>query len=200
MAEHYFSAKPTSASDPGLIKATIRGVHLELLTDAGVFSHRRLDNGTRLLAESMTVPAEGGLLDVGCGYGPLGILAGKLNPRIDVWMTDINERAVRLAEENARRNGVNARVLRGDLYEPVRDRLFDVIVSNPPVSAGMRSVVEPLVSGAVSHLKPGGLLQLVIQSNKGGKTLEAMMLEHLGSCAVTSRGGGFRVLTSAKPT
>jgi 16S rRNA (guanine1207-N2)-methyltransferase len=108
-------------------------------------------------------------------------------------MTDVNERAAALAEENAARGGVKATVRRGSFYEPVDEEKFDVIVTNPPISAGMARVVEPMISGAPAHLKSGGSLQLVVQSNKGGRTVEGLLGESFGSIEVLARGGGYRV-------
>jgi 16S rRNA (guanine1207-N2)-methyltransferase len=125
------------------VRCRLRGIEYEFLTSSGVFSRKRIDLGTRLLVESMLLPDEGELLDVGCGYGVVGIVAASLRPRLSVFMTDVNERAVYLAERNVERCGlVNVTVRGGDLYGPVEGGLFDVIVSNPPFSAGWRSVVE----------------------------------------------------------
>ncbi len=194
MSEHYFSENPTSPEERGLIRATLRGLKLEFVTSNGVFSHRRIDNGTRLLVEFMEVPPAGRLLDLGCGYGVIGIVAARLSMGLDVTMTDVNPRAVALAAENATRNGVKAMVLRGSLYEPVGDRKFDAIVTNPPISAGMARVVEPIISGAPAHLEACGSLQLVVQSNKGGRTVAAMMKKSFGEAHVLAKGGGYRVL------
>ncbi|UCD44517.1 MAG: class I SAM-dependent methyltransferase [Candidatus Bathyarchaeota archaeon] len=195
MSEHYFSKTPSSPERPGLLMCRLRGHDFEFVTSSGVFSHRRIDRGTRLLVESMVLPEEGGLLDLGCGYGPVGIVAAKLRPGLRVLMTDVNERAVDLARANARRNGVaDVEVRVGDLYEPVGDEVFGAIVSNPPISAGLHRVVEPLVVGAVGHLADGGTLQLVVQSRKGGRALASLVERHLGGCEVVARGGGYRVL------
>ncbi len=118
VSQHYFSENPTSPEKRGLIKTRLRGLDFEFETSSGVFSHRRVDSGTRLLVESMRLPVEGRVLDLGCGYGVVGIVAAKLNPILEVWMTDVNSRAVSLAEANVRRNGVKATVRQGNLYEP----------------------------------------------------------------------------------
>ena len=176
----------------------LRGLEFEFFTSPGVFSYRRIDKGTRLLIESMVLPGEGRVLDVGCGYGSVGIVAASLVPGLEVWMTDVNERAVALARRNSEWNGINVAVRRGDLYGPVGDLLFDVVLSNPPISAGMRRVVEPLVAGAVDRLVEGGSLQVVVQTNKGGRTLASMMEGCFGGLEVVARGSGYRVLRSVK--
>jgi len=195
--EHYFSENPTSPEERGLIRCTLRGLDFEFETSSGIFSHRKVDNGTRLLAESMILPQRGMVLDLGCGFGALGIAAARLNPSLDVLMTDINSRAVALAEENAERNGVRATVRQGNLYEPVEGKLFDLILTNPPISAGIDAVVKPMIRGAPAHLSGGGSIQLVVQSNKGGKTLARLMGETFGGVEVTAKGGGYRVLKSS---
>jgi len=199
VVEHYFSRRPSSKGRRGLVKARLRGLDLEFLTAGGVFSYRRIDRGTQLLVESMRLPESGRLLDLGCGYGVVGVAAARVSPSLEVWMTDVNERAVSLAEANLGRNGVEGATVRlGDLYEPVAGLEFDCIVSNPPISAGMRRVVEPLVRGAVDHLVEGGSLQLVVQSNKGGKTLTGMMEDAFGGVEILARSGGYRVLMSVR--
>ncbi len=177
----------------------MRGREFEFFTSSGVFSSRKIDNGTRLLIESMVLPERGSALDVGCGYGPVGIVAAKLRPELEVWMTDVNERAIKLAERNATKNGVRNVVIRlGSLYEPLESEVFDIVLSNPPISAGIRRVVEPLVAGAVDRLVDGGSLQLVVQSNKGGRALASLMERCFGSVEVLARKGGYRVLRSMK--
>jgi len=183
----------------GLLRCRLRGHDFEFLTASGVFSHRRVDTGTRLLVESMRLPAEGEALDLGCGYGPIGIAAAKLEPRLQVWMTDVNQRAVALAEENARRNRVgNVRLLAGSLYEGLEGRSFDVILTNPPISAGIGKVVEPLIEGSVRHLKPGGSLQMVVRTTKGGSSLKALLEHHYGGLEVVARRSGYRVLKAGR--
>jgi len=198
LIEHYFSERPSSIERRGLLRCHLRGFKFEFVTSSGVFSPRALDRGTRLLVESMVLPESGAVLDMGCGYGPVGIAAARLRPGLEVWMTDVNERAVALAEENAVRNGVGVVVRLGDLYEPVWGAVFGAILSNPPISAGMRRVVEPLVGGAVDRLVGGGSLQLVVQSNKGGRAVASLMEGYFGGVEVVARGGGYRVLMSVK--
>jgi 16S rRNA (guanine1207-N2)-methyltransferase len=196
--EHYYSESPSSPPRLGLIRCRLRGLDLEFLTASGVFSHRRIDAGTRLLVESMSLPERGAVLDLGCGYGVIGITAAKLNPSLRVWMTDVNERAVLLAEENVRRNHAeNARVLRGFLYEALKGILFDTILTNPPVSAGLK-VLEPLVEGSLSHLRPEGDLQMVVRTNKGGRQAERLLERYYGGFEVISRKGGYRVLRAER--
>jgi 16S rRNA (guanine1207-N2)-methyltransferase len=196
MSEHYFSEEPEVAHRKGLIKTILRGHDLEFITSTGIFSYRRIDKGTRILIESMEVPQGGRLLDMGCGYGPIGITAYKVNPDLEIWMVDINRRAVELSRENVERNNVKATVVQSHLYESIENLHFDSIVSNPPVSAGMRKAVEPIIEGATKHLVKGGNLQTVMQYNKGGRTLESLMEQYFGNVTVLDKKSGYRVFKS----
>ena len=199
MSDHYYSPEPGSKLERGVIVAFLRGRRYRILTATGIFSSKRIDNGTRLLVESMDVPSTGSLLDLGCGNGVIGVVAASTEPSLRVTLTDVNSRATMIAAENVARMRLgNVEVLTGDLYQPVGDRRFTTVVSNPPISAGMRKVVEPLVSGAVEHLEAGGLLQLVVQSNKGGRTVARFIDEYFGEHSVASKGSGYRVLTARR--
>jgi len=199
VSEHYFSENPTSTEERGLIISTLRGIKMEFVTSSGIFSHKRIDNGTRLLVEFMELPAKGRLLDLGCGYGVIGTTAALINPLLEVTMTDINARAVSLAAENVSRNRAkNASARLGSLYEPVNAMRFDLVVTNPPISAGITRVVEPIINGAPLHLNSGGSLQLVVQSNKGGRTVTGLIEEAFGEAQILAKGGGYRVLKGVK--
>jgi 16S rRNA G1207 methylase RsmC len=199
VSEHYFSENPTSTEERGLIISTLRGIKMEFVTSSGIFSHKRIDNGTRLLVEFMELPAKGRLLDLGCGYGVIGTTAALINPLLEVTMTDVNARAVSLAAENVSRNRAkNASARLGSLYEPVNAIRFDLVVTNPPISAGITRVVEPIINGAPLHLNSGGSLQLVVQSNKGGRTVTGLIEEAFGEAQILAKGGGYRVLKGVK--
>lgn len=193
--EHYFTEEPKSKLRLGLVKTRLRGLEFEFLTASGIFSHRRIDPGTRLLIESMILPEEGTFLDLGCGYGPIGIAAARLRPQALIYMTDVNRRAIALTEENKRRNDVtNVRTAEGWLYDPVSDLLFDIILTNPPITAGIRRVVAPMIRGAAEHLKEGGSFQLVVRTKKGGENVLQLLKESFNHWEVITRGGGYRVL------
>jgi 16S rRNA (guanine1207-N2)-methyltransferase len=195
--EHYYSAKPQSEERKGLIQTRLRGEPFEFVTAASVFSKRRIDTGTRLLIESMILPTQGNVLDVGCGYGAVGIAAAALNPKLRVTMTDVNVRAVRLARENIERNHVaNAEVKWGFLYEPVEGSAFNVVLSNPPVSAGM-DTVKAIITEAPKIMAAGATLQMVVRSKIAGK-LPEVFEDTLGNCGVLARESGYRVLTAEK--
>ena len=150
--------------------------------------------GTRLLIESMVLPDEGCVLDIGCGYGAVGVVAASLNTKLRVVMTDVNMRAVRLARRNAELNEVtNAEVRYGYFFEPVKGLVFNCVLSNPPVSAGMETV-KAIVKGAPEVLADKGAFQMVIRSKIGCKALPAIFEETFGNVKILARGSGFRVL------
>ena len=196
---HYFSPDPDSRLEYGLIDTVLRGRRYRFLTASGVFSAKRVDTGTRVLVEAMPLPGAGRLLDMGCGIGVIGLVAALESPGLDVTLTDINPRATMVAARNVERMGLgNVRVLTGSLYEPVEGEMFDVVVSNPPISAGMRKVVEPLVRGARAHLAVGGRLLMVVQSNKGGRTLAGFLDKWFGGHEVVDKKSGYRVLSARR--
>jgi 16S rRNA G1207 methylase RsmC len=146
----------------------------------------------------MLLPSEGQALDLGCGYGAVGIVAAVLNPRLRVVMVDVNDRAVRLARMNVEFNKVaNAEVRHGSLYEPVKDLVFDCILSNPPVSAGLKTVTD-MVTQAPVHLVDEGKLEMVFRSKVAGSRLLSVFEEAFGNVCVLARGSGFRVLMAKK--
>lgn len=198
MTEHYYSAHPQSTPKIGLIKACLCGRQFEFVTASSVFSKKRVDLGTRLLIESMLLPDRGDALDIGCGYGAVGIAAAAQKPTLHVVMTDVNMRAVRLARENIGRNRVaNAEVCFGCLYEPVEGSEFDVVLSNPPVSAGM-DIVKAIITQAPKVMAPKATLQMVVRSKIGGKALPALFEAVFGNCRVLARQSGYRVLIAEK--
>jgi len=183
---HYYKVR-----HPGkrvLIPLVIRGVSLQFISYTSLFSGSEIDEGTRLLLEHIVLPDNGVVLDVGCGYGVIGITIAKLNPKLRVYMTDIDPLSVRAAKINARLNSVEERVLvfEGDRYDPVKDLKFNAIYSNPPLSAGM-SIVEDIVLGAREHLVENGFAQFVLA--KGGDYLAKRAKEIYRSVKITSKKG-----------
>jgi len=192
--EHYFSSAPKSDECFGIIRASLRGRNFEFMTSASVFSKKKVDLGTHVLVDAMVLPQKGSVLDIGCGYGVVGITAATSNSKLHVVMTDVNMRAVRLAKQNLQTNHIkNAEVRHGDLYEPVLGLIFDCVLSNPPVSAGM-DVVKAIIEGGPQMMVPGGSFQMVIRSKIGAKILPETFCNAFGNCEVLARESGYRVL------
>jgi 16S rRNA G1207 methylase RsmC len=196
--EHYFVAHPKSETQLGIIRTHLRGKPLEFLTASSVFSKKRVDLGTRLLIESMILPEKGCVLDVGCGYGAVGIAAASFNSNLRVIMVDVNERAVWLAKQNIELNNLgNAEVRCGHLYEPVKELTFNCILSNPPISAGIETV-KAIITEAPKLMTNEASLQMVVKSKVGGRRLQLIFKETFGNVETLSRKSGYRVLMAEK--
>lgn len=194
--EHYYSENPKSRHHIFDIKYKLGDLELNFTTDTGVFSKTRVDYGTDILIRSLP-PLHGKILDLGCGYGPIGISLAKLNPDSQITMVDINQRAVELARQNIQRNNVqNAIAFQSDGFEKV-DGLFNVIVSNPPIRAG-KKVIYPLFERSIDYLDKEGTLYLVIQKKQGAKSTVEKLIEIYGNCETINKKGGYWILRSIK--
>ncbi len=197
-SNHYFSAYPKSKAKFGIIHTYLRGRCFKFLTASGVFSKKRVDLGTRLLIESMILPEKGYVLDIGCGYGAVGVAAATFNPSLHVIMVDVNERAVWLAKQNIENNRIsNAEVRRGRLYEPVKNSAFNCVLSNPPVSAGMETV-KAIIVEAPKHMANKAFFQMVVRSKIGRKRLRILLEEAFGNVEILARKSGYRIFISEK--
>lgn len=195
---HYFTERPDVPSERREIETQVRGDHLTFVTDRGVFSHAKVDSGSRLLAEQMDLDDARDMLDWGCGWGLIGIVAKRKCPALDVVMVDINERACELARENLKRNQVEAEVIAGDAGEALSGRGFDTVVCNPPISAG-RAVVLGVFDQAAEMLREGGTFWMVAATKKGAKTLRRRLEERFADVELTAKRGGFRVYRASEP-
>jgi len=196
MSEHYFTEKPTSELKLRKIKVFVKGINLQLKTAAGVFSPNRLDNGTRLLIESAIIKDRWSVLDLGCGYGIVGITIKKLFPSSNITMSDINERALKLARINLKLNKVSANVLKSNSFNSIKEK-FDTILLNPPQTAG-KDICFEMIEMSFDHLNKNGLLQIVARHNKGGSTFEKKMQEVFGNVKEISKKSGYRIYVSEK--
>ena len=191
MTEHYYTENPQSAHDEWQIEVTALERVLRFTTDAGVFSRDGLDRGTEVLLEALP-PLAGRVLDLGCGWGAVGVALGAKYPGLDIVMTDINARAVDLARRNLAANGVSARVVQGDGFEGVEGD-FDAIITNPPIRAG-KAVIYRLFDEARDRLRPGGALYIVIRKQQGAPSALKYLKEIYAQAETVGRGSGFHVL------
>jgi 16S rRNA (guanine1207-N2)-methyltransferase len=191
MPDHYYTENPGSAHAERRIALRALGNALTFITDAGVFSRDGLDRGTELLLDALP-PLKGRVLDLGCGWGAVGVALGKRYPELDIVMTDINSRAVGLARRNLAENGVSATVLQGDGFAAVEGR-FDAIVTNPPIRAG-KAVVYALFAQAREHLNPGGALYAVVRKQQGAPSALKYLREIYSRAEIVDRGSGFHVM------
>jgi 16S rRNA (guanine1207-N2)-methyltransferase len=191
--QHYYSSQPVSVSQPAIYEATLRGIVLRFWTDYGVFSRGHIDLGSREMILAMDLSDAHRILDLGCGYGVIGLFAARMAPQAHVILTDINERAVQLAQKNVEANGIrNAEVRLGEGLAPVADETFDVILTNPPIRAG-NAVVFGLIAGAARHLTPEGRFYLVARTKQGARTFATEMRRHFARVEQVGQGSGYRV-------
>jgi 16S rRNA (guanine1207-N2)-methyltransferase len=179
-----------------IVHETVRGFDLRLETQPGVFAQHGLDPGTRLLIEAMRVSPKARVLDLGCGYGAIGIVAAKLALRGGAVLVDSDVRATRLAQRNVELNDVsNAEVVLGDGVNDLPPKArFDVIASNPPTHSG-REVLDEFVAGAYRLLKPRGQLYLVINRLL---SLKREVDTVFGNSETAARSKGYVVLRAIK--
>lgn len=191
----YYAENPDSAHDIHELKVTLLGQSFTFLTDSGVFSKKMVDYGSQVLLNTLDFEKGKTLLDLGCGYGPLGISLAKVQG-VKPTMVDINNRAIDLAKQNAQKNGVEADIFQSDIYEKVNGT-FDYIISNPPIRAG-KQVVHTIISESINYLKVGGNLTIVIQKKQGAPSAKAKMEEVFGNVEILKRDKGYYILRSEK--
>ncbi len=195
---HYYTPNPTVEHDVKLIHATLRGHALRFFTDAGVFAKDAVDYGTQALIAAMRIPAGASVLDMGCGYGPLGITAALLNPSGSVTLADINARALDLAAKNCVLNGAtNTRFVLTDGFLALEQARFDCILLNPPIRAG-KSVVFAMYRGAAAHLNLGGSLWVVIQKKQGAPSTAKELALLFSAVHIRDRDKGYYVFEAAQ--
>ncbi|AIQ49582.1 16S rRNA methyltransferase [Paenibacillus sp. FSL R7-0273] len=198
MSQHYYSQQPDARHDRRTINTVLRGKNLRFTSDAGVFSKGDIDHGSRVLIEAMEIAEGAAVLDVGCGYGPIGISAALLAPKGHVTMIDINSRAVELARENAVNNGVkNVTVKESDVLSAVQGQKFDVILTNPPIRAG-KAVVHHIFEQAFEHLNEGGTLWIVIQKKQGAPSAAAKLESLFTDVEEVGKDKGYRIIKAQK--
>ncbi len=198
-AETYFTERPRSPSSRSRLRFLFRGEMLELVVDRGIFASSGLDRGTELLIESTDFASAQCILDLGCGWGPIGIAAAKSTPAGHVVLTDVNRRAAYLARRNLEHNRIdNAEVRVGPTYGPVAGERFDLIVTNPPYRAG-RELIEEILDAAPDHLTPNGRLVVVGKGSQGIRFYqERLERSWPGPVSVLARGSGYRVLEARR--
>ncbi|WP_239256314.1 class I SAM-dependent methyltransferase [Listeria ilorinensis] len=197
--DHYYTNNQDAKHDRKRFSFTLKGTELTFISDAGVFSKNTIDFGSRLLVEKFSMDREAvRFLDVGCGYGPIGLALAKAFPDVSVDMVDINLRAVDLAKENAALNEIrNVEIFESSTYEKVERGDYDAILSNPPIRAG-KAVVHQILSGAYAHLAARGELWIVIQKKQGGPSAAAKMEEVFGNVETVAKDKGYYIYRSIK--
>ena len=191
----YYAENPDAAHDIHELRVDLLGEKMIFLTDAGVFSKKMVDFGSQLLLKCLEVNQGETVLDVGCGYGPLGLSLAKAYG-VQATMVDINNRALDLARQNAERNKVEATIFQSNIYEQVEGH-FDHVISNPPIRAG-KQVVHEIIEKSKDFLEAGGDLTIVIQKKQGAPSAKSKMEEVFGNCEIVKKDKGYYILRSVK--
>ncbi|MFC7678161.1 class I SAM-dependent methyltransferase [Paenibacillus sp. GCM10028914] len=198
--QHYYSNQPVTEHNRRELETVLRGSKFKFISDAGVFSKSGVDYGSKVLIEALEIPSDSHVLDVGCGYGPIGLSAAKLAKNGHVTMIDINSRAVELAKENARLNGIsNVTIMESDLFEGVKGKEFDIVISNPPIRAG-KETVHKIFEQAYEHLKERGELWIVIQKKQGSPSAKAKLESLFPRVEEVTKDKGYRIFRAIKTT
>ena len=200
---HYFSEKPEIKSEKKRIKYTIQNKKFEFITDNGVFSKSKVDFGTDLMLNEFLKKNRGlevekiKILDIGCGYGAVSVILKSFYPEISITLSDVNERALELSEENLKKYGINDyHIIKSDAFEKITEK-FDVILSNPPIRAG-KDIIFKIYSEAYEHLNENGQFYCVIQTKHGAKSTQKKLMEIFGNCDTVTIDGGYRIFLSKK--
>lgn len=199
MSEHYYSRTQKVESDPKFWDFTLKNNHFRFKTDNGVFSKREVDFGSRLLIESFEMPnTEGFILDVGCGYGPIGLSIAKYYHDRMIHMVDVNERAIELAKENAEHNQIqNVKVYESDRLLNVKENTFAAILTNPPIRAGKKTVHD-IFEQSFEHLTSQGELWVVIQKKQGAPSAIEKLNNLFNHVETIDKSKGYFVIKAQK--
>ncbi|MDN7243736.1 class I SAM-dependent methyltransferase [Planococcus sp. N028] len=199
MSQHYYSKNPQTKSNPREWTYTLRGEKFHFHTDAGVFSKGEVDFGSRLLIEAFRdSEVDGPLLDVGCGYGPIGMAIARAFPQKEVHMVDVNTRAIDLAKRNADKNGIqNVVIYESDGLASVKVEGFSAILTNPPIRAGKETIFR-FYEEAYDKMASGGSLWVVIQKKQGAPSTQEKLEELFGEVRVADKKKGYFIFEARK--
>ena len=196
--EHYYTSDPSVKSEEREIEYELEGNKFKFITDNGVFSKNHVDIATSFLLKTIYSEVKGDVLDVGCGYGVIGITVAKNSNVNTVTMLDVNRRALELAKRNSEKNKVveKTRILESDGFEGIHDK-YDTIITNPPIRAG-KSIIYKMYEDAKMHLKDGGMLYLVINKKHGAPSTITFLNTLFKNCEVLDKKTGFNVIKCVK--
>lgn len=199
MTEHYYAKKPDIESAPKTWHARLRGESFTFTTDNGVFSKGGIDFGSRFMIETFHAPPiNGDFLDLGCGYGAIGIVLARVFQNRSVLLSDVNERALFLADQNKRQNCTdNVSILNKDGLDDIKSFSFSAIVTNPPIRAG-KKVVYAMFHDAKCLLKENGQLWVVIQKKQGAPSAQKELAKLFDNVSIVARSKGYFILRATK--
>ena len=196
---HYYDSDPQSASKIREIKFEIYGREVTLKSDNGVFSKNRVDEGS-LAFLKVILPLDLGnnILDLGCGYGTIGLTLAIAKKEARVTLADINTRALAMCKRNADAYDLGQRVtiLQSDIYEKIEGP-YDSIVVNPPIRAG-KAVTYRMYEEAKQYLIDGGSLFIVIRKAQGAESASRYIESLFGNVTLLKRDKGYYIYQAVK--
>ncbi|MDE6655454.1 MAG: methyltransferase [Anaeroplasmataceae bacterium] len=197
---HYYQENQEGLhSNPSTFEFNFRNEHFIFHTDDGVFSKNYIDYGSFVLLKNyIPNPLEGPILDMGAGYGPIGLVLSRLYSK-EVHLCEINERAYDLLKQNIKENQIqNVYPYHSNLFDALADELkFASVVTNPPIRAG-KQVVYAIYDGAYERLLPNGELWVVIQKKQGAPSSKEYLANLFGNCEIIARDKGYYILLAKK--
>lgn len=191
--DHYFSADPTVAFERETFTCEVWGHELTLVSGSGVFSRGHLDHATAILFRETEPPVQGRFLDLGCGYGAIGLAIAAAVPLASITAVDVNDRAILLANENAKAMGVQGRFIACRPEQVPSNEVYDEIWSNPPIRIGKQALHELLLTW-LPRLAPGGRMVMVVGKFLGADSLQRWLGEQGWPTERLASAKGFRVL------
>ena len=195
---HYFKNDDSLKSEKRLIKYSLNSKYFELVSDLGVFSKNELDPGSELLIKTALKDSiHGDLLDMGCGYGPIGISLGSLANITHIDFVDVNKRALGLSSENAKKYlKISHNVFESNGFENI-EKSYDYILINPPIRAG-KEVIFKMFDDSIKYLKKDGVLMIVIRKDQGAPSAKTKLNSIFGNCETLDREKGYHILKCIK--
>ena len=196
---HYFTDNRHLAQNRKEITFRFSCFTYHFITDNGVFCKDYVDMGSQVLLEAIEKKNELGekALDLGCGYGVIGIVLAKLHPSMKWMLAEINPRSLELAKENALRNEVQVECVYSDVYSRVKGNPFTDIITNPPIRAG-KEVIYRMFDEAYDHLETNGRLWVVIRKQQGAPSAKKHIEDTFGNCEILERSKGYYILFAKK--
>jgi 16S rRNA G1207 methylase RsmC len=193
--EHYYTEHPTSEIKEHSFTKTVKSTELSLISVSGVFAFENKAYKVSELLIRTFKPSGRSVLDLGCGYGAVGLFIKAIFRNQTVYLSDINERAVEYSQLNAKNNKLDIKAVKSDLFSEFKTITFDDIVTNPPFAVG-KQLLSSLIEQAYDHLNPNGSLWTVAYHNKGGSSLKKMMEDRFSNAEDMEKSGGIRVYRS----
>jgi 16S rRNA G1207 methylase RsmC len=195
---HYFDEQPKGPIREEKITQVLRGKEYSLISANGLFSREHVDNATKLLINKCQIDDAKRVVDLGCGWGPIVCVLSSEFPEKEFFAIDINQRAVFYTKKNCKKyKSKNTTILQSNIFSKIDEEKFDVVLTNPPYSAG-RSICFSFITESFNHLNVNGSLQLVARHQKGGKVLMKKMEDVFGNVETIGKQSGFHIYKSIK--